>query len=235
MKTAVRIALWTALSFGGALVISVATSHSSPGSSAGMGWFSYKFQCSLAPESVYDGQEKPVVGVIRIKGTAPSRFRFDGSVSPHYGKVTMEWILYSGGALRSTGGQADVNLLANVIQTSGDSVPLDSSGLASVIGIDDSPPNKLFVNALLEFLGDCRSGDLPRPRHHTIRFDDTIGGQMQHFAAGSFLPYPLIIWFAASAVFIFSIYQAQWLTSRRWRRRGSRLIKLGVDPGAPFL
>ena len=216
MKIAVRIVLWTALLLGGAKVISVVTFNTGlAGSGAGIGSFSYWFRCSLEPNSVYGGQDESVGGFITIEGTAPSRFKFNGGVSPTYDKVALEWHLYSGGAAGLTEGQAEIDLLADEIRTDDKLFPLELPGLARALGIDDSPANGVFLNALFDFLRDCRSGDIPRPRHHTRRFDDPIGGQLQHFATGASIRYPIISWFGIWLMLLVATYLIPGLTRRR--------------------
>ena len=220
MNTAVRIALWTALLLGGAKLVSVVTFNTGlAGSGAGVGAFAYWFQCKLEPDPIYHGQDKSVGGLITIEGRAPSRFKFDGGISPAYEKVSLEWILYSGGATGRSEGQVDIDLRENRIRKDGEPLPLEPSSLARVLAIDDSPANAVFLTALFDFLTDCRSGNIPRPRHHPYSFEDPIEGQMQHFAMGPSIRYPVIIWFSIWLVLLVATHLIPWLTSRRWTTR----------------
>lgn len=191
------------LVIGGAEAIAYTTLHTGiAGSGAGIGSFSYQFECTLEPDSVHVGETRSVGGVIIIRGSAPRRFKFHGGVSPVYDQVTLQWMLYFVGASGRSEGYARVDLLANEIRTGGKAFPLEQSGMARALGIDNPQSNCVFLDALFDFLNDCKSGDIPRPGHHPRRIEGPVEGDLVHVASGSMIRYPVVIWFGICLVLV---------------------------------
>ena len=205
--------LWAALLLGGAKVVSIVTFHTGlGGAGAGVGLFSYRFRCTLSPEPNFN--EETVGGMLIIEGRAPKRFRLFGGTSPAYEAVSMGWWLNAGVTSGESEGRANLNLVNDKIEVSGRSSPLDASNLKEILRLSDSQPNNEFISNLLNFLSECRSGELPRPRHHTRQLDKPIKGYMQHFAIGYSIRYPILCWVGLWLIILAVFYTSKRITSR---------------------
>ncbi|MCW1926522.1 hypothetical protein OKA05_28480 [Luteolibacter arcticus] len=223
MSVVRQIVFWVALFFAGVWVVSVVTSHSAmAGAGAGMGRFSYWFRFTLEPYPSGGGDDE-LMGRVIIEGRAPPRWMKFGGVSPRYREVSLEWAMFSGVRVGETGGTCSIDLTKHEIVSGADRLPLDRENLGRLFGFAVAPEESMgFLDELLGRLEECRSGTLPRPRHHTYRFDEgPIRGRLQHFASGFSLSYPELVWAGVWLFMVLGVTTGMVLRRRRSSRKQS--------------
>ena len=213
MGIIVRVLFWVTLLAAGVKAVSIITLETDAGSGNGAGVFSYSFR-SHFDSGLPTRHLGQLFGRVTIEGGAPSRFKSYGGVSPVYDQVTLHWYVH-GDEISER--KTEVNLQANEIDADGRSVALSASSLAEIFGIEDLSPRPIILSALMDFLNDCRTGELPRPAHHPYQFDHPLRWEMQHVAVGNRVRYSVIGWIGVWLGLLIAIYLIPWLV-RRLRR-----------------
>lgn len=231
MKTLFHIGIWLAVLVIGIWVVGfVFRSTCQGGTGNGLGLFRYSYELDLFP--AVDGD--PSFSHVELEAQAPQRFKVFGGISPRYDAISMKWELNNGYEGRPEG-HILINLLEGDLVDGGRRLDLNSDNLLSVTGVPDRPANRITLEYLLGIFEDARTGQLPRPSHFSYTPEDPMLGRIQHVALGFMLNYSILSWVGIWTLAAIATITTKRITSRRWRRRGSRLMNSGLHPGAPFL
>lgn len=220
MKIVRQVILWMLLLFGGWFIVSaVETVPARAGSGAGMGYYSYWFRLTLEPFPLSTRPDE-IIGQLGIEGKAPSRWMKDGGVAPRYQSVEIDWSMFSlDGGYGESSGRCSIDLATNEIVSDSGRRPLSRENLQGLLGMEKASEQAIgFLDEVMAKLEACRSGTLPRPRHHTY-YSEAAPARMrlQHFASGISLPYPELNWTGLWFLCLLGVGTAKWMNQANSR------------------